>query len=166
MGCNLAYAQMQSVNITCNDKPIGGLKSLRYLMLSDVEESEAGVFSVSKAKSKALIFNKKDGATNFTEVTTSQANGSQSTVPTVMTQFNGICKATRDVLEKLSNPLVKVAIVAETADGSFWLLGRKYGMVASEVTSGTGATNGDFNGYNVTFTGEENELAVPVTVKA
>lgn len=157
---------MQSIALYCEDKPVGGLKSLHFAMLSDIKSLAVtnGTVTVSKAKLKELVFNTKDGATNFTEVTTSQGNGSQSTVPTVTVQFNGINATTRDQLDKLSNPLVKLCLVGQTADGKYWLLGRKYGMVATEVTASTGANNADFNGYNVTFTGEEDELAIPCTL--
>lgn len=167
MGCTLNYQNMQGIVLSCNDKPTGGLKSLRFMMLADAPKAAtAGKWTVSRAKTKQLIFNKKDEATNFNESTTSQANGSSSTIPTVSVQFNGITKATRDALEQLSNPLVRLVLIAETDDGAFWMLGRSFGMILSEVSSGTGASNGDFNGYNATFTGEETDLAVPVTLTA
>lgn len=164
MACTLNYKGMQSIHLDCNDIPVGGLKSIRYAYHKDVVETTPGKPTISASKLKEIRFNKKDGATNFTEVTTSQANGSQSTVPTLTVQLNGLNATTRQALDAISSPLVKLAIVAEDANGTLWVLGRKYGMVLTEVTAGTGASNGDFNGYNLTFTGEENELAAVITV--
>lgn len=156
---------MADILFQCADTPVGGLKELYYTVLDEVSsltpDSSTGEITIAKSKVKTIDFNKKDGATNFTEVTTSQPNGAQSTVPTVTVQLNGFSKATRDTLDKISNPLLRLVLIGQTDDGKYWMLGRKYGMIASQVTSGTGANNADFNGYNVTFTGEEDEMATP-----
>lgn len=166
MACKLPYAQMKSISLTCEDKATGGIRAIHYMMQHDcVPVSEDGTLVVDKTKTRQIAFNLKDGATNFSEVTNAQANGTASTVPTIVSQLNGLNKATRDSLEKLSNPLVKLVLIAETADGTMWAFGRGYGLVLTEVASGTGAGNGDFNGYTITFTGEEQELACVATWK-
>ena len=57
-------------------------------------------------------------------------------------------------------------VIVETQNGDFWLLGYKNGCYMSASTSSTGQGYGDLNGYNVTITGTEPDMAIPMTTAA
>lgn len=170
MACQIDYSNMNNIRICMDDVPTGGLQELHYGVFSELEplmkETEGVITGVTEAKLKKIVFNKKDNATKFNEVTTNETNGSQVIVPTVNVQLNGLNKATRDAAESLSRPAVRLVIFAKTVDGVVWCIGRKYGLIASSVTSGTGTGSADFNGYTITFTGEEDDNIMPATITA
>lgn len=58
-----------------------------------------------------------------------------------------------------------VAII-EDQNGNYWLLGRVNGMDLTTGTAGTGVAYGDRNGYALTLTGMEPELASPIEFAA
>lgn len=169
MACVTNYSKMASVVIKCEDVPTGGLQALKLGILGDhpiVTEDDGATYTTDLSKKLIeLTFNKKDEATKFNEVTNTVAGGSKVTVPTVTVQFAGINKATRDAIMKLANPMVKVCIFATTADGKIWALGREFGMMLTSVTMNTGTSASDFNGYRLTFTGEEKEKALEIQHK-
>lgn len=169
MACSLNYGAMANIRICLDDVPTGGLQEIKYGLFDEVsatlEESAGKVTGTStNSKLRTISFNKKDETTNFTEVTTNQTNGSQVIVPTLTVQLNGLNKDTRDAADKLSSPNVRLIMFVKTVDGIVWCLGRKYGMICSQVTSGTGTNSGDFNGYTLTFTGEEDDNIVPASL--
>lgn len=166
MACTLNYGAMTNIRICLDDTPAGGLQEIKYGLFNEVSatlaEADGKITGTSTiAKLRSITFNKKDETTNFTEVTTNQTNGSQVIVPTVTAQLNGLNKATRDAADKLSSPNVRLIMFVKTVDGVTWCLGRKYGMICSQVASGTGTNSGDFNGYTLTFTGEEDDNILP-----
>jgi formyltetrahydrofolate synthetase len=52
--------------------------------------------------------------------------------------------------------------VVQDANDKYWLLGRYTGLDVTGGTSATGTAQGDRNGYTLTFTGGEKELAPEV----
>lgn len=167
MACTQNYALMKGIALSCDDKPTGGLVSLRLGILGDhavTGTAETGFKTDFTKKTINIVFNKKDNATNFIEDTNATAGGSKIVTPTATVQLAGLNKATRDNINKLANPLVKVVLFAETVDGVVWMMGREFGMYLSSVEGGTGVAASDFNGYTLTFTGEEKDKSIPVTV--
>jgi len=57
-------------------------------------------------------------------------------------------------------------IIAKDKNGRFWLYGENDGMVLSGGNTGTGTALTDLNGYNLTFTAMEGELAYEVAETA
>lgn len=169
MACTIDYSKMDSVKICLDDVPTGGIQEIKYGVFSElsallVEDENGNLTGATAAALKTITFNKKDEATNFNEITTNQTNGSQVIVPTLTVQLNGINKATRDAAEAISKPNVRLIVFAKTVDGVIWCLGRKYGMICSQVSLNTGTGSADFNGYSLTFTGEEDDNIAPATI--
>jgi hypothetical protein len=52
--------------------------------------------------------------------------------------------------------------VVEDANGKYWLLGKSNGLDLTGGNSGSGTAQGDRNGYTLTFSGGEKELAPEV----
>ena len=57
-------------------------------------------------------------------------------------------------------------VIVETQNGDFWLLGYKNGCYMTASTSSTGQGYGDLNGYNISITGTEPDMAIPMTTAA
>jgi hypothetical protein len=63
--------------------------------------------------------------------------------------------AKRNTIALLAVGQKRLSIIVEDSNGLFWLFGRYEGMQLTEMTGGSGIVKTDFNGYNMTFTGDE-----------
>ncbi len=56
--------------------------------------------------------------------------------------------------------------LAKDTNGNYWYAGEVDGLKVSAMAGGTGKAKGDLNGFTITLTGAENELAKQVTTAA
>lgn len=157
----MACALTQNYTLDCKDS-IGGLKEVYFAAVEDIDTwtGSAGTFSaVTMDASK--YFWKYDlvkESSNFAEaVNTNVQNGTVFYGQTLEIILNKLQVNTRnEILLLAKNQLV--AIVKDNND-AFWILGFANGLDITGGGSATGTAFGDRNGYTLTFTGNEKELA-------
>lgn len=157
----MACALTQNYTLDCKDS-IGGLKEVYFAAVEDIDTwtGSAGTFSaVTMDASK--YFWKYDlvkESSNFAEaVNTNVQNGTVFYGQTLEIILNKLQVNTRnEILLLAKNQLV--AIVKDN-NNAFWILGFANGLDITGGGSATGTAFGDRNGYTLTFTGNEKELA-------
>lgn len=169
MACSVTLA---GITYDCTDLSVGGIKRVlvgnKSTVLGHISVTN-GVVTVSTSGLKTaghvkeLEFNTKDAFSNFTDVKTVNADGTFSVVPTVQIEFPKMTPEKRAALETLSTPGAEYIVFVETAAGTYHMLGYNYGVYAGTIDGASGAARGDKNRYQVTLTGEENELAATLT---
>lgn len=97
-------------------------------------------------------FNKN--SSTWTEVTTfDRPNGLKTVAQTVTLKIPRREKSKRDTLIILG--LKELVCIIEDANGEFFYLGENDGLEMTENNSENGTAKTDFNGYTLTFVGEE-----------
>jgi hypothetical protein len=145
MACTIDYSKITDITLDCT-VPSGGVKKI---------EIADWVVDASRASWKNVNFNNQDKTTNYTESLTNNDNGSSVVVQTLTVFFSGFNIDTRNTLEDICNPNVKLLMRITLADGSVVLAGEEYGARCTQVESSTGAGTSDSQGYTATFTTEE-----------
>lgn len=163
MGC-LNGVTLANVTYSCDDIPVGGLKSLYLTKKDDVTITEAvgalvtltTIFAGDVVK---LDFNNKDAFTAFDENATRNADGSGSVVPTIVVEFPKMDVTKRNALDNLVNSVgSEILAFAELASGEKIAVGVDFGLYASLVLGKSGNGRTDKNVYQLTLTGEESHL--------
>ena len=158
-------ALTQNYVLDCRDS-LGGIKSIRVAPWGDVQTLTvaAGVVTGITMRTGAKFY-KYDliKATSSAEeaLQASVENGTLFYQPTVNIILNKMRTNTRNELLALAQNLLMV--IVEDNNGAFWLYGRVNGMDVTAGGSATGTAMADRNGYTLTFTGMEPELAPSVT---
>lgn len=143
MACTLNYT-IASLEIDCSPQT-GGLRFIKYRPHG----------SLASVEFKEILFNTDDKTSNYGEVLTNNDNGTTVVEQTLTVYVAGINATTRNTLNELCNPNVKLEVQIGLADGSVITQGNKFGTILSEVRLSTGASAGDAQGYTITFKGEE-----------
>jgi hypothetical protein len=150
---------------------VGGIKSAYLACLSDISGYTAsngeitGITMVGGAQFKQYEF--KPNTSSFTETPTiSRENG-----PTFISQTVNLLVPKRELAKRNEIALLlqgqpQLVAIIEDSNGEIWLFGKEEGVYVSEATTGSGVAKGDANNYNITFLGEEPELAYKVTSAA
>jgi hypothetical protein len=167
----MACALTQGYTLDCKDN-IGGLKDVYFAAIDDlnVVTQAAGVVT-AVTMDTGKYFYKYDlvkESSNFAEaINTNVQNGTVFYAITLEVILNKLQVNTRnEILLLAKNRLV--AIVTDN-NGTKWVLGLDNGLDITGGGSASGTAFGDRNGYTLTFTGNEKELAykftgtVPVT---
>jgi len=144
---------------------LGGIKNvwlIAHANVSTVTEASGIVSAISKSAGK--IFYKYELVKNtgsLTEtITSSIENGTVFYAPELSIVLNKLQANTRnEILLLAKNTLMAVV---QDANDKYWLLGRQNGIDVTGGTAATGTAQGDRNGYTLTFTGGEKELAPEV----
>ena len=186
MGC-ITTLELDGLGLDCTDIPTGGIKTIYIANACDVAlgfvdkpllvgggaNAEFGKVTclaftgVSDGAGEVykLEFNKKDGATGWSEVKTVDTTGLVTNVPTLTLEFPKMTKEKRNLINDVLNPNVTVILFVETAAGTYHVLGAKYGMKATSGSGATGTGRTEKNAYTLVFTGEESELSFDLTDK-
>jgi hypothetical protein len=161
----MACALTQSYTLDCKDS-IGGLKAVWFAAIEDIDTwtGSAGTYT-DVTMEAAKYFWKYDlvkESSNFAEaVNTNVQNGTVFYAQTLEIILNKLQVNTRnEILLLAKNRLV--ALVQDNND-KIWVLGFGNGLDITGGGSGSGTAFGDRNGYTLTFTGNEKELAALFT---
>jgi hypothetical protein len=161
----MACALTQSYTLDCKDS-IGGLKAVWFAAIEDIDTwtGSAGTYT-AVTMDAGKYFWKYDlvkESSNFAEaVNTNVQNGTVFYAQTLEIILNKLQVNTRnEILLLAKNRLV--ALVQDNNDKT-WVLGFDNGLDITGGGSATGTAFGDRNGYTLTFTGNEKELAALFT---
>lgn len=160
----MSCALTQGYTLSCKDS-IGGIKAvwfIPYSNVSSVTEASGIVSAITKGAGK--VFYKYELVKNtgsLTEtVTASVENGSVFYAPELTIVLNKLQANTRnEILLLAKNNLMAVV---QDSNSKYWLLGKINGLDITGGTAATGTAQGDRNGYELTFSGGEPELAPEV----
>ena len=161
----MACALTQGYTLDCKDS-LGGIKALwliAHANVSSVTEASGIVSAITKASGKVFYkyeLVKNTGALTET-ITASVENGTVFYAQELSIVLNKLQANTRnEILLLAKNTLMAVV---QDANDKYWLLGRYTGLDVTGGTAATGTAQGDRNGYTLTFTGGEKELAPEVS---
>jgi hypothetical protein len=165
MGCT-PNGDLAGITYSCDDKTTGGLKRIIVARLSDVPSftTTGGVMTISAeipaGKVFELEFNNKDAYTNFTDEKTVEASGVTKATPTLVVEFPKMDVTKRAALEKLTQAGDSIVAFLETAGGVHMAAGTGFGLYGSLAHGQTGNGRSEKNVYQLTLTGEEDELSL------
>lgn len=158
----MACVLTQGYTLDCKDS-LGGIKAVFLIAHADVTAitQASGIVSAITANDVFYKYElvKNTGAMTET-ITASVENGSVFYAQELSIVLNKLQANTRnEILLLAKNTLM---IIAQDANDKYWLLGKTQGMDLTGGTATTGTAQGDRNGYTLTFTGGEKELAPEV----
>jgi hypothetical protein len=160
----MACALTQGYTLDCKDS-LGGIKAAWFIAHADVTavtEASGVVSAITKAAGKVFYkYQLVRNTSSMTEnVTSSVENGTVFYAQELSIILNKMQANTRnEILLLAKNNLMAVV---EDANGKYWLLGKSNGLDLTGGNSGSGTAQGDRNGYTLTFSGGEKELAPEV----
>lgn len=160
MPCSLS----QGYVLDCKDS-IGGIKAVWFIStgnVSAVTEVSGVVTAITKAAGKVFYkYQLVKNSSSLTEnVNANVQNGTVFYAQELAIVLNKMQANTRnEILLLAQNNLMAVV---EDANGKYWLLGKQNGLDLSAGSSATGTAQADRNGYTLTFSGGEKELAPEV----
>ena len=144
---------------------LGGLKSIRLVEWDNLDSTTvvAGVSTVTMDASKKFWkYELVSQTSSWTEtITANVQNGTVFYQQEVTMVLNKMKASTRNEILLIAKN--RLAIIVEDMNGTYWLIGR---VNAADLTAGngtSGTSNGDRNGYTLTFTAMEAEPAPTVT---
>lgn len=163
MACNQSVIT-GDLTLDCSDVPVGGIIAVYVARFDDVTsfvDSTGEVTNVVIVSGTVvnLEFNPKDGFSQFTDTKTVDEGGSVIATPELTLEFPKTTLSKRNALEKIVRPNSEYVIFIEAASGVRHVLGLDFGMGASEGKGMSGASRSDKNKYELTFAGEETNLA-------
>lgn len=157
-------ALTQGYTLDCKDS-LGGIKALwliNHANVTAVTEASGIVSAITKAASKVFYKYELVKATgSLTEtITASVENGTVFYAQELSIVLNKLQANTRNEILLLAQATLMA--VVQDANDKYWLLGRVAGLDVTGGTAATGTAQGDRNGYTLTFTGAEKQLAPEV----
>jgi hypothetical protein len=161
----MACALTQGFNLDCRDA-VGGLKEVYIIEVGNITtltEASGTVSVITKAAGKRFWKYSLIRETSNAEetITGSEQNGTIFYAQKVDVIVNKRQVSVRNEILLLAKN--HVAIVAVDNIGNAWLYGRVNGLMLNAGSSPTGTAWGDRNGYTLTFSGNETELAPQVS---
>jgi hypothetical protein len=135
----------------------GGLKLAYLFRLYEIASKTVvdGVVTALSLESGAVLaeYNFRKNSSSFTEtITAADVEGTTIYTPEITLQFTKLETSKRNEILLLSqNDLVAIVL---DRNGTYWMLGYNNGLILGGDAQ-TGTAMGDFNGYNITLTGEE-----------
>lgn len=160
----MACALTQGYTLDCKDS-LGGIKAAWFIAHQDVTavtEASGVVSAITKSAGKVFYkYQLVRNTSSLTEnVTASVENGTVFYAQELSIILNKMQANTRnEILLLAKNNLM---VIVEDANGKYWLLGKQNGLDLTGGNAGTGTAQGDRNGYTLTFSGGEKELAPEV----
>ena len=161
----MACALTQGYTLDCKDS-IGGIKAVWFIAAGDVSavtEVSGVVTAITKAAGKVFYkYQLVKNSSSLTEnINANIQNGTIFYAQELAIMLNKMQANTRnEILLLAKNNLLAVV---EDANGKYWLLGKQNGLDITAGSSATGTAQADKNGYALTFSGGEKELAPEVT---
>jgi len=160
----MSCALTQGYTFDCKDN-IGGLKSVWFIGWNDVSsvtESSGTITAITKASGK--VFYKYQLVRNTASLTENIAgsieNGTVVYNQELVIVINKMQVSMRNEILLLGKN--NMMAVVEDQNGRYWLAGRYNGLDLLSGSAGTGLAQTDRNGYTLTFSGGEKELAPAV----
>lgn len=157
-------ALSQNYLLDCKDS-LGGIKTLwliNHANVTALTEASGIVSAITKAAGKVFYkyeLVKNTGALTET-ITASVENGTVFYAQELSIVLNKLQANTRNEILLLAQSTLMA--VVQDANDKYWLLGRVQGVDVTGGTAATGTAQGDRNGYALTFTGSEKQLAPEV----
>jgi hypothetical protein len=154
-------ALTQNYTLDCKDS-IGGLKEVYFAAVEDVASwtGSAGTYTAVTMESGKYFWKYElvKESSNFAEaVNTNVQNGTVFYTQTLEIILNKLQVNTRnEILLLAKNNLV---VLVKDNNDAIWILGFANGLDMTGGGSATGTAFGDRNGYTLTFTGNEKDLA-------
>lgn len=109
-----------------------------------------------------IEFNRKDGFSNFTDVSTTNADGSREVVPSIQVEIPKMSYDQAPALLKMVKGNVELVAAVETAAGTYHIVGGDFGLYAGTLDGASGTGRAEKNRWQLTLTGSESEIAVNV----
>jgi hypothetical protein len=157
-------ALTQGYTLDCKES-LGGIKAvwlIAHANVSGVTEASGIVSAITKSAGKVFYkyeLVKNTGALTET-ITASVENGTVFYAQELSIVLNKLQANTRnEILLLAKNTLMAVV---QDANDKYWLVGRYQGLDITAGTAVTGTAQADRNGYTLTFSGGEKELAPEV----
>ena len=168
MACTVTLAD---ITYGCDDLGIGGIVELHVasraaaiaVLTSDAPTRVVSAVSGAAADVVQFSFNLKDGFSVFSEVKTSNADGTFSTVPTISAEFPKMDAARITALDQMSNGAPEMVAFVKTAAGTYHVCGLDFGLYTSTVDGSSGTGRSEKNRFQLTMTGEEAGLSYSIT---
>lgn len=157
-------ALTQNYNLDCRDS-VGGIRTIYVMELDNattITASAGIVTGITKATGKKfykynLIMNTAEAEDTLTG---NRENGTLFSAQTLKFPINKMTVAVRNELLLLAANRLLFVVVDENGLG--WLFGKEYGLTLTTGAAKTGKAKADRNGYELSFEGEEKELALNV----
>ena len=160
----MACVLTQGLVLDCKEA-VGGIKSVMFIAKADVTaitEAAGVVTTVTKAVGKHFWkYELVRSTSSLTEnINASVENGTifyQQELSIILNKLEA--NKRNEILLLAKNNLIAVV---EDQTGKYWLIGKLNGIDITGGSAATGTALGDRNGYTLTFTGQEKELAPEV----
>lgn len=153
-------ALTSNYSIDCKDS-LGGIKQVWFANFADVTgvtEASGVVTAISKATGKKFYsYQLIRNTASLTETPVgSLENGTMFWQQQLTIILNKMQATTRNELQILARATLMAVILDN--NGRYWLLGKANGIDYNGGQNTTGTANGDRNGYELTFNGEEGNM--------
>ena len=139
----------------------GGVKNVYIGAFSDITtftyDADEIIDTVTSTESFYTFKFRPQTASYGEELSKSLENGTTFWTQTLTMIFHKMDAAKRNNMLLLSG--TSMHVIVETQNGDYWWLGLANGADVSATTSGAGQAYGDLNGYNLTITGLEPNMA-------
>ncbi len=143
---------------------VGGIKRVYIGSRDDVNQitiADGVIDNITMFQNVFYLYDLVRESSNFSEtVTTNVQNGTVFYSQSLEIVLNKLQVNTRNEIILLGQN--RLCIIVEDNNGRYWMLGYKNGIDLTGGGSASGTAYGDRNGYTLTFTGSENELAPEV----
>jgi hypothetical protein len=147
---------------------VGGIKKVLIASRDDIDTitiASGLVSNITFTSNDFYLYDLVRESSNFNEtVNTNVQNGTVFYAQTLEIVLNKLQVNTRNEIILLGQN--RLCICVEDNNGKWWMLGFKNGLDLTGGGSASGTGYGDRNGYTLTFTGSENELAPEVDAAA
>ena len=160
----MSCALTQGYTFDCKDN-IGGLKAVWFIGWNDVSsltESSGTITAITKASGKVFYkYQLVRNTSSFTEnIAGSVENGTVVYNQELSIIINKMQVSMRNEILLLAKN--NMMAVIEDQNGRYWLAGRYNGLDLLSGSASTGTAQADRNGYTLTFSGGEKEMAPAV----
>jgi hypothetical protein len=160
----MSCALTQGYTFDCKDN-IGGLKAVWFIGWNDVSsltESSGTITAITKASGKVFYkYQLVRNTSSFTEnIAGSVENGTVVYNQELAIIINKMQVSMRNEILLLAKN--NMMAVIEDQNGRYWLAGRYNGLDLLSGSASTGTAQADRNGYTLTFSGGEKEMAPAV----
>jgi len=167
MICDPTEIINDDLTLTCDDVPVGGIKSIyigrfKEITLTKGTDADEGLITAFTADPGTVVeiqFNDKDSFTQYTEELVAEDSGNRTNNCSLVAQFPSMNLDKRQALGKLAIPNQDYIVFLEYASGERIAVGTDFGMRVGGVNSATGAAKSDVNNYDLNLVGEERNLA-------
>lgn len=155
----MSCALTQNYYLDCRDS-LGGIKKVWLGSYNDISSwtGSNGTYTAVSMSGYFWSYELIKESSNFSEaITTNVQNGTTFYAQTLEIILNKLQVSTRnEILLLAKNTLVAIV---EDNNGVKWILGKDAGLDITAGTIGSGTAFGDRNGYTITLTGNQKELA-------